>query len=531
MTIKESLHKLIASLYPEAEVQIDYVPRDKTGDYSTNLAMKLAPAKGRPPMAVAEEMAARLNQAASTEEPLIECVNVHPPGFVNITIRRDRFWSALQTSTDIPKIGAKRRVLVEFVSANPTGPINIVSARAAAFGDALVKILNATGHDAQTEYYINDSGRQIELLAASVEQRMLGLAGQPMQIPEEGYHGDYLIDVAEQARARGLSQHNDIKKFALEYFVEDHRQTMQSFGIMFNNWKRESQVRKNGAVEKALAYLKDKKLTFEQDGALFFRTTDFQDVRDRVIVTGDGRFTYLLPDIAYHLDKINRGFDRLITVLGPDHIGQVPSLIGGLQAFGHPRDILKVIIVQEVKLKKDGKVISMSKRAGTFTPLSELLEKIPADVARFFFLMRSCSQHLDFDLDLAMKESEENPVYYVQYAHARIQSLIAFGQEEGKVAPDDRRLDRLTAPEEMQLIKTVVKFGDVTSDAAHLNEPYLLTYYLIELARDFHFFYDRHRVVSDDPELTGARLFLANRTAATLKRGCELLGIGCPDSM
>jgi len=527
MTIKNRLRTLLQERYPEDEVRIDYVPRDKEGDYSTNLAMKTAPRYGVTALAQAEKI------AAEARDPMIEKARVYPPGFVNFTIRRDFLSDRLRQEDFAVNAGNGQRILVEFVSANPTGPLNIVSARAAAFGDSLIKILNAGAYQAQAEYYVNDGGKQIELLAVSVEQRMLELAGQPMQIPDEGYHGAYLVEVAKEAVKKGLSQHDDIRRFALDFFVENHRSTLLSFGVEFDNWKRESQVRDNGAVEKVLQGLNDKKLTFKQDGALFFRSTDFQDKRDRVIVTSDGRFTYLLPDIAYHLDKINRGYDRMITVLGPDHIGQVPSLIGGIQAFGYPRHVLSVIIVQEVKLKKDGVIVSMSKRAGTFTTMNELLESIPKDVARFFFLMRSSSQPLDFDLDLALKTSEENPVYYVQYAHARIKSIIAFALEKGVAQPSEKDvpLDRLTEKEEQKLILDILRLPEVIEDATRCLEPYFLAYYLIDLARDFHSFYDRHRVVCEDPLLTQARMYLIRRTADALKKGCDLVGISCPDKM
>jgi arginyl-tRNA synthetase len=527
MTIKNRLLILLQGRYPDDEIRIDAVPRDKEGDYSTNLALKTASRTGTAPMVQAEKIAAEIR------DPMIDRATVYPPGFVNFTIRRNFFLDCLRKEDFTLSTGGGERILIEFVSANPTGPINIVSARAAVFGDTLVKILRATAYDVQAEYYVNDSGRQIELLATSVEQRMRELAGEPMQLPDEGYHGTYLIAVAEQAVERKLTQHDDIKKFVLEYFIDNHRSTLESFGVRFDHWQRESQVRESGAVENVLQILKDKKLTFEQDGALYFRSTDFQDPRDRVIVTRDGRYTYLLPDIAYHRNKISRGYEHLITVLGPDHIGQVPSLIGGIQACGHPRDILKVIIVQEVKLKKDGKILSMSKRAGTFTALSELLEKIPVDVARFFFLMRSCSQHLDFDLDLAMKDSEENPVYYVQYAHARIKSILVFARDKNILLLDDTdvNLDRLSEKEEQVLIKDILRLPEVVEDVTRSLDPYFLTYYLIDLARDFHCFYNQHRVVCEDPGLTQARLYLIRRTADALKKGCDLMGISCPDKM
>ncbi len=526
--LRDEVKKILEQAITGEEFFIDYVPKGKEGDVSTNVAMKIAARDGGDPMQVAQSIASRVQLGNNA---IIERVAVYPPGYINMTLTADYLLKCFRESDRTQARGQRLKVLVEFVSANPTGPINIVSARAAAFGDSLVKILNASAFDAQAEYYVNDSGRQIELLAVSVEQRMLELAGKPMQIPEDGYHGAYLIDVAKQAAAKGLTQHDDIKKFALEYFVENHRETLLSFGVMFNHWKRESNVREHGAVEKVLKSLEEKKLTFEQEGALYFRSTEFEDKRDRVIVTSDGRYTYLLPDIAYHLDKISRGYDRLITVLGPDHAGQVPSLVGGIQAFSHPRDILKVIIVQQVKLKKAGVAVTMSKRAGIFTALSELLEKIPTDVARFFFLMRSCSQHLDFDLDLAMKDSEENPVYYVQYAHARIQSIIAHAEKSSATLDADADLAVLRENEELALIKHVVKFPEIIEDAARNLDPYPITYYLIELARLFHAFYQKHRVVCDEKSLAQARLYLVQRTARAIKKGLELLGVSCPDHM
>jgi arginyl-tRNA synthetase len=526
--LREEIKKILERQVAGEELFVDYVPRGKEGDVSTNVAMKIAARDGSDPLQVARQIASRVQQG---NEAIIERVAVYPPGYINMTLTADYLIKCFRESDLTPDRGQRLKVLVEFVSANPTGPINIVSARAAAFGDSLIKVLNASAFDAQAEYYVNDSGRQIELLAASVEQRMLELAGKPLRIPDDGYHGTYLIDVAKQAVEKGLTQHDDIRRFALEYFVENHRETLLSFGVKFDHWKRESHVREHGAVEKVLESLKDKNLTFEQDGALYFRSTEYEDKRDRVVVTSDGRYTYLLPDIAYHLDKISRGYDRLITVLGPDHAGQVPSLIGGIRAFGHPRDVLKVIIVQQVKLKKAGVAVSMSKRAGTFTALGELLEKIPADVARFFFLMRSASQHLDFDLDLAMKDSEENPVYYVQYAHARIQSIIAHAEKRSVPLAADADLSALRESEEMALIMHVVKYPEIIEDAARNLDPYPITYYLIELARLFHAFYQKHRVVCDEKDLAQARLYLVRRTALVIKRGLELLGVSCPDHM
>jgi arginyl-tRNA synthetase len=357
------------------------------------------------------------------------------------------------------------------------------------------------------------------------------LQGKEARIPDDGYHGEYLVPLAQEVRRKGLDSFDAVKDFSLDYFIRKQKEVLESFGVFFKNWIRESWIRDQGCIEKVLHVLESRDLTFTQDGALFFKTTEYGDSRDRVIVTSDHRYTYLLPDIAYHQNKIDRGYQKMITVLGPDHHGQVKSLTSGIMAVGHPGDVLKVIIVQQVKLKKGGETVSMSKRAGAITTIDELLEKIPRDVARFFFLMRSCSQHLDFDLDLAMKESEENPVYYVQYAHARIRSILKHAAEKGiaRVAKPD--LSFISEPEEYSLIKQIIKFPEVTEDAVRNLDPYPLTYYLIELARIFHNFYQKHRVVSEDAGLAHARLFLVEKTAETIKCGLELIGVSSPESM
>jgi arginyl-tRNA synthetase len=306
---------------------------------------------------------------------------------------------------------------------------------------------------------------------------------------------------------------------------------LNNFRVNFKNWIRESEIRSKGYVEKTLKIFKDKGLLFELDGATYLKTTIFNDARDRVIITSDGRYTYLLPDIAYHLNKIERNYQLLITILGPDHLGQVNSLYAGLKALDYSENILRIIIVQEVKLKKDGKYIPMSKRAGTFITLEDLLSEIPIDVSRFFFLMRSSSQHLDFDLDLAKSTSEENPVYYVQYAHARIMSIIKFAQEKGFVLTTESDLDLINEKEELDLMKYILKFEETIEDAVKNFEPFMITHYLIGLAKIFHHFYQRHRVVTDDKRLTKERLFLIKKTADTIRTGMQLIGCFCPESM
>jgi len=522
--IREDLKKILRKAFPDEEIIIDYVPKEKTGDYSTNIAFRIASKTGEEPQKVAEKIATQIT------DPMIEEITIYKQGFINFEISKDYLLNALFNAPETIDVGKGTKILIEYVSANPTGPINVVSARAAAVGDSLVKLLNKTGYKGFAEYYINDGGRQTDLLAESTRQRMIEIQGGKANVPEDGYHGEYIVDLAKEILEKGMKD-NDIKRYSIDYFVEGHRKTLENLGVLFDIWTYESDIYKKKYVDKVLEILKDKNLTYMKDGALFFKTTNFDDDKDRVITTSDKRDTYLLPDIAYHFDKIKRNYNKLINIWGPDHHGRIKGLLGGIQALGYPEDILKILIVQEVKLKKGGKFVTMSKRAGTFTTLDELLEQVPKDVVRFFFLMRSSSQHLDFDLDLALEQSNENPVYYVQYAYARIKSIIKFAKEKGITVADNVDLSKIKEKEEITLVKNILKFPEILEDAVRNLEPYVITYYLIDLAHDFHYFYQKHRVVSDDRELTKTRLFLIMKIAETIKSGLELLGVSCPEKM
>jgi arginyl-tRNA synthetase len=522
--VRNEIKNILKQLYPEEPIIVDYVPADKKGDYSTNLALRIARKSSTPPLQIAQDIAKKI------DSPIVSETIVYPPGFINFVLNPSYLKEKIK-KTERCNIGAGLRVNVEFVSVNPTGPINIVNGRAAAFGDSLVRILNYAGYNADSEYYINDCGKQIELLAESIKQRMNQISGKEFSIPEDGYHGEYLIPLARDFLNAGITDIERIKKEAVHYFLSQHQSMLNNFRVNFKNWIRESEIRNKGYVEKILKVFKDRGLLFEQDRATYLKTTDFNDTRDRVIITKDNRYTYLLPDIAYHLNKIERNYQFLITILGPDHLGQISSLYAGLKALDYKENILKIIIVQEVKLKRDGKYIPMSKRAGTFITLEDLLNEIPVDVSRFFFLMRSSSQHLDFDLDLAKNVSEENPVYYVQYAYARIMSIIKFASEKGFILNDEVALDLIKEKEELDLMKYILRWEETVEDAVKNFEPFMITYYLIGLARIFHHFYQKYRVVSDDESLTMARLFLIKKTAETIKTGMELIGCSCPERM
>lgn len=523
--IKHDLIKVLTAVCPGEDIVIDYVPRDKDGDYSTNIALQQASREKRSPLSIAREIAARINN------PIFSRVSVHEPGFINFSLSKDYLLKKLFEERNHTKVEERHRINVEFVSANPTGPLNIVSARAAAVGDALVRLLNATGHRASAEYYVNDSGRQTELLAESVRQRMIELNGGIPKIPPEGYHGTYLLDVARQAQAQGLDDITQLGRYAVEYFIKNHKETLENFGVTFDTWFQESSLHKQGMIENALQMLKQKELTYPKDGAIWLKTSAYGDKDDRVIFTSDKRYTYLLPDIAYHIDKLRRGFDLLINIWGPDHQAQIKSLQSSLTASGQPEDILKVIIVQQVNLKKDGQILKMSKRLGVLETLDDLLKQVPQDVVRFFMLMRSNSQHLDFDLDLALKKSEENPVFYVQYAYARIMSILRKGYESGLAASADVKPDLITDGEDLVLLKTILKFPDICEDAARNYEPFMLTYYLIDVARTFHSFYQQVRVLGEQDDVTRARLLLITKAAETIRDGLSILGVSCPEKM
>ena len=522
--IRETLKKILEEQFPQEEIVVDYVPKNKQGDYYTNLAFRIASREGKKPLEVAKKIASQI------KNPIIKEVTVQKPAFVNFTLSDNYLFDELSRELRID-IGKGKSILIEYVSANPTGPINVVSARAAAIGDSLVRLLKRVGFRSYAEYYINDAGRQIDLLAESVQQRIAEIRGGNARIPDEGYHGDYIKDVAKDAMDRGLTDYEEIKRFAVDYFIDNHRQVMNGFGVHFDVWTRESEIYEKNYVKKVLGILESKNLTYVENGALHFKSSDFGDDKNRVIVTSDDRHTYLLPDIAYHLEKIDRKYDQLVDIWGPDHHGRIKGILGGIQALGYPADILRILIVQEVKLKKGGSLISMSKRAGTFTTLNDMLDKIPRDVVRFFFLMRSASQHLDFDLDLALKQSEENPVYYVQYAHARIKSIIKYASECGISLSDSVDLSLIKEQEEFDLIKDILRLPEILEDAVRNFEPYTIAYYMIDIARDFHSFYQKHRVVGDNKKLTQARLYLISKAANTIKNGLELLGVSCPEKM
>ncbi|MBX6378456.1 MAG: arginine--tRNA ligase, partial [Clostridia bacterium] len=434
------------------------------------------------------------------------------------------------------------RVLVEFVSANPTGPLNVVNARAAAFGDALVRVLNAAGYRAEREYYVNDAGRQFANLALAMEVRLRQLLGEDIGLPEGAYPGAYVIDLARAFLAEhgadvlnlpAAERRERLGRFAVDRIVAGQRATLEAYGVHFDRWVRESAVRAAGEPERVLALLREAGHVYERDGAVWFRATAFGDDQDRVLVRQNGEATYFLPDVAYHLDKFRRDYDLCIDIWGQDHHGYVARMKAALSALGIDPARLEVLLTQIVRLLRGGQVVKMSKRGGEFVTMDELLEDVGRDAARFFFLMRTLDSHLDFDLDLAVRQSEDNPVYYVQYAHARICSILRQGAERGVAPPPPGTADLtlLADPSEEAVVRLVARFPAEVAEAAEGRAPHRLTAYCRELATAFHAFYARCRVLGEDPDLTTARLALVDAVRQVLANALELLGVSAPERM
>jgi arginyl-tRNA synthetase len=516
-------------------------PRDpRHGDYAANAALVLAGTLGRPPREIAAAISRRLAAGPASEE--LRAVEIAGPGFLNLHLapaflhhwlrrvhREDRGFGGSDA-------GRGRRVLVEYVSANPTGPLHVGTGRNGAVGETMARLLQALGYAVSREYYVNDYGAQVETLARSVEARYLESLGRPAAFPEDGYQGGYVRDIAARLvedHGAGLADRAPeerlpaIQETALRLMRDEIRVTLERFGITFDRWFSERTLHESGAVERCLDDLRRRGVVYEQDGALWFRSTQFGDDKDRVVVRRDGRPTYFAADIPYHLDKYARGFEHLIDVWGVDHIGDVARVRGGLAALGRDPESLEFIIYQHVRLKNEGEAVRMSKRRGEFITLGDLLDAVGRDAARFFFVMTSPSVPMDFDFALATRQSAENPVYYVQYAHARICSILREAERLGVPSPDAGTVDLapLQASEEWSLAKRIVAMPDVVFAAGMRREPQRLCAYARELAESFHVFYGQCRVLTDAPALTAARVVLVDAARRVLRNTLDLLGV------
>jgi len=521
------------------------VPRDPShGDYATNAAMALTRAARKPPRAVAELILRHLPPM-----PEVAAVEIAGPGFVNVRLadewcrRAVREILAAGDAYGRGDAGRGGRIRLEFVSANPTGPLVIVNARAAAVGDSLARILRAVGHDVTTEYYVNDAGNQFEALARSLEVRVRQALGQEATLPENAYPGEYLVDLAREylathtSDALALAEAERLEHFggyAVSRILDGQRGVLRDYGVVFDTWTSERRdVRDKHLPEQALSELEARGLTYESDGALWFRSSQFGDEKDRVVRKSDEGLTYFAVDIAYHHYKKFDGVDRVINLLGPDHHGYVERMRAAMQALGHPGEAFEVLMIQLVTLLRDGQPVRMSKRRGEFVLMEELLEEIGRDAARFTFLTRRHDAPLEFDLAVATRQSADNPVYYVQYAHARIASIFRQAETLGIAVPpwEEVDVDRLTAPEELALVKLLLQFPATVRGAARALEPHRIAYALQEVAAAFHPYYRAHRVIGDDPALTLARLALCAAVGQVVRNGLGLLGVSAPETM
>ena len=551
------------------------VPKEKAhGELATNLAMTLARPERKSPRAIAEIILKHL----SREGTWVARAEVAGPGFINFYLDPGWLHQALrelfQQGPEFGKtsVGQGKKVLVEFVSANPTGPLVIVQARSGAVGDVLCNLFSWAGFVAHREFYVNDAGNQFLTLARTMEIRVRQQLGEELELPEQAYPGEYVIDLARDflagdEAAEGRAQGEPMKgqaaalgkavldlpeperleklgRYAVSRIVSWQREVLDRYGAHFDRWFSEQKLRDEQWPEKVIAMLREKGRTYETEGALWFRSTDFGDDKDRVLIKSDGNYTYFVPDVAYHLNKFERGYDYVIDILGPDHHGYVSRMRAAIQALGYPADRFEVLISQHVRLMRGGEMVSMSKRAGQIYALGDLLDEVGKDASRFFFLMRSPDSHLDFDLDLAKLQSNENPVFYVQYAHARISSIlrqpgteeyfeVRNGPKDGS-APSpliDADFSLLADESEYDLIRHLASFPEEIVAAALAREPQRLTRYATELAGLFHSFYNRCRVLGDDRQLTAARLGLVDATRSVLRSALGILGVSAPERM
>lgn len=517
---------------------IEVPKREGQGDFSTNFALVAAGLDKRKPRDLAMHLARLLES-----QPMIERVEVAGPGFINLFLANDVWATVLAPIYEQDRefgrsdIGAGKKVLVEFVSANPTGPLSVGHGRNAVLGDTIARVLTAAGYQVQREYYFNDAGRQMRVLGESTRARYLELLGLANTFPEDGYQGDYIYDIAKSMIEEGGDTFKDaeigvFKDRAQKAIFADIDATLQRIGISFDTYFNEHTLYEDGRIDQVVDELKAKGLVYEKEGATWFKTSELGQEQDRVIIKSTGEPTYRLPDIAYHLDKFRRGYDWMINVFGSDHIATVPDVLAGVRALGCDDGKITVVLYQFVTLLRDGKQVKMSTRKATFVTVDELVDEVGPDALRFFFLMRKPDNLIEFDLDLAKKQSQENPVYYVQYAHARLCSIERQAREQGvTIEGASGDLERLVEPEEYALLKALADYPQLVAGAAADLAPHRVIFYLMELAGQFHGYYNKHKVLTEDPRLSAVRLYFCGALKRVFRNGLELIGLQAPESM
>ncbi|MDF1563375.1 MAG: arginine--tRNA ligase [Deltaproteobacteria bacterium] len=537
-----------AGLAGAPPVTLEAPRRPEHGDFATNIAMSLARVARKKPREIAEVLAARLKETELSE------VDVAGPGFINLRLPPAAWGRALGAVHEAGDAfghtegGAGKRVLVEYVSANPTGPMHVGHGRGAVTGDVVATLLTWAGYEVGREFYVNDAGNQIKNLVASVHARYLELLGETVEFPEDGYPGDYIMDCAKALHAKEGERFREadeaalaeVRAFSVEYMLDWIHEDLAAFGIVFDDFASELSIFERGLVKEALEELRGKGLLQDEpDGAVLFRATEFGDDKDRAVLKRDGTHTYLAADLAYHRDKLKRGNDWLINIWGADHAGYVSRMKASIQALGRDPEALTVVLVQMVNLTRDGEPVRMGKRSGTFVPLREVIDEVGRDAARLFFIMRRSDAQFDFDLELAKKSSLDNPVHYVKYGHARCASLLAKAEERGLPipagVPGEAALAALGLPEEVALCREILSFPQVVAGAAQNLEPHRIVYYLQETIAAFHSYYTRtgkdDPILSDDPAKLAGRLFLVQSLKQVLKNGLLILGVEAPERM
>ena len=547
--IKEEIRAAVLKAGLATEEQIPDViletPKEKAhGDYSTNMAMQLARVAKKAPRMIAESLVENFDRSQAS----IEKIELAGPGFINFYMNNDYLTDLIPTILEAEDkygsttVGGGQKIQIEFVSANPTGDLHLGHARGAAVGDSLCNILDKAGYDVSREYYINDAGNQINNLALSVEARYFQALGMEKDMPEDGYHGADIVGIGKVLAEEFGDKYVEVpdaerfeffREYGLKYEMEKLKRDLEDFRVGFDVWYSETSLYKNGKIDEALDALRESGYVYEEDGATWLRSTDFGDDKDRVLIKQDGSYTYLTPDIAYHKDKLARGFEKLINIWGADHHGYIPRMKAAIQALGYDREALEVEIIQLVHLYKNGEKMKMSKRTGKAVTMRDLVDEVGLDATRYFFAMRSSDTHMDFDLDLAVSESNENPVYYAQYAHARICSILRAGEEQGVTVAADADFSLVASSEkEIDLLKKLGEFPSAVGEAAVKRVPHRITNYIFELASTFHSFYNAEKVLdSEQPERTKARLGLIKTVQITLKNALALIGVSAPEKM
>ncbi|MDK4001354.1 arginine--tRNA ligase [Staphylococcus pseudintermedius] len=529
----------IVESIPKIKIEI---PKDtKNGDYATNIAMVLTKLAKRNPREIAQLIVDHLD----TEAAHVKKIDIAGPGFINFYLDSSYLNAvidqALELDTQFGRVAESKnkKILVEYVSANPTGDLHIGHARNAAVGDTLCNILDAAGYDVTREYYINDAGNQITNLAKSIEARYLQHLGQKAEMPADGYHGQDIknigADLAEkQPNLMDLSDDERLKTFrqlGVDYEMAKLKQDLADFNIHFDNWFSETSLYEKGEIKAVLERMKENGYTYEQDGATWLRTTDFKDDKDRVLIKKDGTYTYFLPDIAYHYDKFQRGNDNLINLFGADHHGYINRLKASLETFGVDSGRLEIQIMQMVRLMQDGEEVKMSKRTGNAITLREIMDEVGIDAARYFLTMRSADTHFDFDMALAKEQSQDNPVYYAQYAHARICSILRQAEAQGYQVEKGADYQTITNDKAIELLKKVAEFEPMIEGAAEARAPHRVTNYIQDLAAHFHKFYNAEKVLTEDQAKTKAHLALIDAVRITLRNALQLVGVTAPEQM